>query len=352
MSVRHVVFAAVESVPRCPLKVVRLFPDGTEETFTRDLVWERSSTLGDALPVGAWETGPEYATAFLTDMVVETRAAKYGRPHADGFVYHALFRERADVLDLDACHGLVRRDQDEALHELTPDGSWQPCREEVPAFAVRRWATPGPAAVAIDAGEAARLAARGVRAPEPAEWHVIWAEDDAIPAGVVLVRADGSEEVFTRDLVWERSDLRHRTPVRVREATEPEARRAIGEMVRLMNLCRRRDEGGPYQYYGIFRDERDAVDLRNASQIIRQPRDNGRDPQVNRWRAETWDFLTEDGWTPHRGAAQDRRRVFPRRGRTDHAGPVRGGPRLGAAVVAGLRKLRCARRPPESRSRA
>ncbi|WP_189152608.1 hypothetical protein [Lentzea pudingi] len=298
MSVRYFVFAAAESVPRCPLKVVRLMPDGTGETFTRDLVWERSDTLGDALPAGAWETGPEYATAFLTDMVVEMRAAKYARPHADGYVYHALFRERADVLDLDACHGLVRRVPDEALHELTPDGSWRPCGEEVPAFAARRWAAPGPAAVAIDAGEAARLVARGVRAPEPFEWHVIWDENDAIPAGVVRMRADGIEEVFTRDLVWERSDLRHHTPVRVRPATGQEAQRAIGETVRLMNLCRRRDEGGPYQYYGIFRDERDAVDPRDARQIIRQPRENDQDPQVNRWLAETWNFRTEDGWTP------------------------------------------------------
>ena len=115
---------------------------------------------------------------------------------------------------------------------------------------------------------------------------------------MVRVRADGSEEVFTRDLVWELSGLRHHTPVRVRPATGPEAQRAIREMVRLMNLCRRRDEGGPYQYYGIFDSERDAVDPRTASQIVRQSRDNGRSSTLNRWDAETWNFRTEDGWTP------------------------------------------------------
>lgn len=287
MAVRHVVFAAEKSGPRCPLKVVRVSADGIEETFTRDLVWQPSSTLGDELPANAWEVGPRYATTFLADMVVEMRTAKHVRPHADGFLYRALFHERADVLDLDACHGLARLAPDGNWSVLTGDGTWEEVRG-LPAE--RSWGLGGPAAVAVGADEAARLVARGVRLPERFEWHVIWDENDAIPAGVVRVRADGTEEVFTRDLVWERSDLRHRTTIRVRPAPPPEARRAMDEMVRLMMLLRRKDWDNTYQYYGIFSCERDSVDLTSAYKIVRHPREN-------RWEAEEWTFATKDGWT-------------------------------------------------------
>jgi hypothetical protein len=124
---------------------------------------------------------------------------------------------------------------------------------------------------------------------EQFRWLVIWDENDSIPAGVVRVHGDGTEETFTRDLVWERSDLRHRTRIPVRAASPDEAGLAMNEMIRLMRSCARRDWDGPYQYYGIFGHERDSVDLANAYKIVRHPRDGGR--------AEQWDFATEDGWS-------------------------------------------------------
>ncbi|NKE57702.1 hypothetical protein FXN61_12995 [Lentzea sp. PSKA42] len=122
------------------------------------------------------------------------------------------------------------------------------------------------------------------------QWYVIWDENDSIPAGVVRVHADHTEEAFTRDLVWERSDLRHRTPIPARWASPDDAQRAMNEMIRLMTLCGRRDWDGPYQYYGIFHHERDSVDVMNAYQLVRHPRENN-------WDAQRWDFATEDGWS-------------------------------------------------------
>ncbi|MCP2251156.1 hypothetical protein [Lentzea aerocolonigenes] len=132
---------------------------------------------------------------------------------------------------------------------------------------------------------------------EQLRWLVIWDENDAIPAAVVRVHGDGTEETFSRDLVWERSDLRHRTHIPVREASPEEAQAAMNEMIRLMRLCARRDWDGPYQYYGIFRHERDSVDLENAYKIVRHSREDGRDPHGASGRAEQWDFATEDGWS-------------------------------------------------------
>lgn len=75
-------FAAEEPQPRCPLAVVRLDDDGTEQAFTRALRWVPSddglACVCGELPPNVWQVDEEWAEVYMIDMVREIRRRRYG----------------------------------------------------------------------------------------------------------------------------------------------------------------------------------------------------------------------------------------------------------------------------------
>ncbi|HEX8864362.1 MAG TPA: hypothetical protein VF821_01780, partial [Lentzea sp.] len=149
---RYFVFPAEAPEPRCPVAVVRVAEDGTEEAFTRELRWEPSSTrLRRMFRRASWEVDADWAEVFMIDMIEQVRRIRYGDPDwRFTWSTRGVWGARRSLPDIDLGDG-------EAV--LVP------------------------------------------RAPEPFRWFV---PDDGT---VLRVAEDGTAHRFTPALRWEPSDV-------------------------------------------------------------------------------------------------------------------------------------------------
>ncbi|MEV6237316.1 hypothetical protein [Lentzea sp. NPDC051838] len=216
---RYFVFPAEEPEPRCPLAVVRVGDDGTEEAFTRDLRWEPSSTrLRQTFRRDSFEVDADWADVFMIDIIEQMRRIRYGDPD-----WHFSWGTR---------------------------GVWG-ARQSLPD---------------IDLGDGEAQLAR--RAPEPFRWFV---PDNGI---VLRVAEDGTAHRFTLELRWEPSDV---PGSGLEEVDEDTAMVRVAEVVERIRESWQRHWPGR-AYFAIFKQHRHVTDLANAQYVVRA--DGGADSQL------------------------------------------------------------------------
>lgn len=267
MPVRHFVFRPVE-INQCPVAVVRLFPDGTEEAFTRDLRWQpsdRLARLGGELPPTVFEVAPGHAEQMVVDLIVRTREDRYEVPYGTGRNSYAWFRHRADVLDLDKACALMRSST--TTEEFLPDGTWaRPSHTaEYTYFQLEQWGNPrSPVRVAISAAEEERLTSQGL-AKQP-EWFVVPAHE-ARPRRAARELADGTTEVFTDELRWEPYEWAGFR----RKVEYWRVMPVLAETVERVRAARPVPFGYANHYSVLFEDFVHAEDLLLARDLLRRP---------------------------------------------------------------------------------
>ncbi|MGI5500909.1 hypothetical protein [Lentzea sp. CA-135723] len=201
MSVRYFALRS-EETNHCPVAVVRLSPDGTEEAFTRSLEWGPSDLVARRSGEPAFfEISAADAEQLVVDIIVKVRSERYEVPFDQGLTIYAWFWRRADALDLDQACELIRTDTN-VSEAFGRDGGWE--RTYVSHdyyYPMLRWGSPrSPVRVAISPAEAERLMSRGLAWPP--RWFVL-PPDGQRPQRVAREHADGTTEVLTDELRWE-----------------------------------------------------------------------------------------------------------------------------------------------------
>lgn len=109
-------------------------------------------------------------------------------------------------------------------------------------------------------------------ADDNARYVVVLVEGERLPLAVVRVAGE-NEEAFTRDLVWEPSDLLSRGPGeetwQAREAEVGYANGFMVQMVREVRAAEHTSETAEYGYFAIFNETVDVLDLDNAYLVVR-----------------------------------------------------------------------------------
>ncbi|GLY51577.1 hypothetical protein [Lentzea sp. NBRC 102530] len=291
MSSQYFVVRAEES-QRCPVAVVRVSPDGTEEAFTRSLAWGPSDLLAryGGEPT-VFEITADDVEQLVVDIIEGVRAERYEVPYGEGTNIYAWFARPSDVFDLDKACAMVRDHGNGTRERFLPPGTWTHDRWSVSVpesyyHMVRQWRNPRSAVrVAISAEEADRLASRGIAwTPTPF----------VVPAGETHRRrsarehADGRVEVLTEDLRWEPFEWNGE-----REAVG-RAREAMIIHLEVLERTRPvppRGEDG-YDYSVLFEDFEQVGDLMLARNLVRLPDGDPKRAQewkpFEGWRDNSW----------------------------------------------------------------
>lgn len=231
-------FPAEEPEPGCPLAVVRVDDDGTEQAFTRELRWEPSSTrLKRLFRRDSWEVDADWAHVFMVDIVEQIRRIRYGEP--------------------------------DRHFEWDTRGVWG-ARDTLP-----------------DIGFAAGEAVLVRRAPAPFRWFV---PEPGRGGGVLLrVAEDGTAHRFTLDLRWEPSNGPDPGLPELEEGT---AMVRIADVVERVRESWQRDGWPGRAYFAIFKQDRHVTDLANALHVVRS--DGGPDSHFGD------SFSIGSDWSPTR----------------------------------------------------
>jgi hypothetical protein len=215
---RCFVFPAEEPEPRCPIAVLRVGDDGTEQVFTRELRWEPSSGRLEETPGrDPWEVDQDWAEMFVIDMIVAMRRVRYG-------------------------------DSDPSIREYyNADGVWGQRRTQPD----------------IDLGHGEAVLVE--RAPAPFRWLVSkW----GAPRQIVLrIADDGTVEQYTDDLRWKSS----KRPGAAQDLEEVDERTALWRVAGVIERVRGEwSHRWPGAYhFAIFNQGRQALDLDNALHVVR-----------------------------------------------------------------------------------
>ncbi|SEQ32867.1 hypothetical protein [Lentzea albida] len=282
MSSQYFVVRAEES-QRCPVAVVRVSPDGTEEAFTRSLAWGPSDLLArhGGEPT-VFEISADDVEQLVVDLVVDVRAERYEVPYGQGTNIYAWFAHRSDVFDLDKACVLVRDFGNGTRERFLPTGTWSAVWSDanVPEsdyFKRSLWGNPrSPVRVPISAAESDRLVAQGLAWP-PTSFVV--PGDERRLRRMAREHVDGGLEVFTDDLCWE--------PFEWDGEREYAGRYSMIAYLETVERGRPVTSGGDHDYSVLFEDFEQADDLLLARNLVRLP--DG-DPE----RAQEWQPF--EGW--------------------------------------------------------
>lgn len=211
-------FPAGEPEPRCPVAVVRVDDDGTEQAFTRELRWEPlSAQLKTTSWRDAWEVGQDWAEVFMIDMIVAMRRVRYGDSDPSVRVYY------------DDYHGVWGQRRTE------PD-------------------------IDLADGEAVLVK----RTPSLFRWYV---SDEGKRREIVRVAHDGTEHRFTDELSWQRSGLLG-SARGLEEVPEGTAMWRVAGVVERVREAWSHRWPGPY-HFAIFNEGRHVFDLASALHVVR-----------------------------------------------------------------------------------
>ncbi|MEU3622224.1 hypothetical protein BS329_33355 [Amycolatopsis coloradensis] len=254
---------------RLPHAVVRL-TGTTEEAFTHNLTWEPSDLLSRLPGEPRWtarEANTGYANGFLVQMVREVGAARH-ESELSVYKYYAVFKNAADVVDLDKAYMLVRRPEAHREEAYAGHNLWEYTDKLYRLDSGRDWTEEY---IAIsEAGT--RLLRRKIDAGWANLWrHHVVSFADGTPYAVVVVAKNPESRAqpreFTGEGLFRQTELLGKLSASSFQETDfGTALRIMAELVRRRRVDREAPGG-----YAVFHHPTDVLDPDSAYAIVREP---------------------------------------------------------------------------------